>query len=153
MNVSRSAIHYAALGVMSVVIVYAFMLIGSPRHNRDMLQDKATLNELNNLYCHVNNYFQIHKKPPASLKQLKDPATNIPTDGSWGYCNSIADENELEGYSYTPHASSFTICVDFKTGWDEMEKRLYETNYDQYRDFKAGHNCLERQLTEFKRRN
>lgn len=94
-------------GVVLASVVAGFVLIGSPKHQRDVNYDLQRVNDLTSIQYQVVNHYQQKGVLPDSLKQIADPLSGnmVPRD----------PESSLDyGYSITGKFT-FNLCADFKT--------------------------------------
>lgn len=93
--------------VILTSIIIGFIIIGSPKHQRDVNFDNQRVNDLSNIQYQVVNYYQQKGVLPDSLKQVADPLSGnmIPQD----------PESSLD-YTYNITGKfTFSLCADFKT--------------------------------------
>lgn len=102
------------------LIVWSFMVMGSPRSQRDWRLDDKRVTDLQNIQYQIIDYWQQKEKLPEALNDLSNPMT--------GYSLPIDPEFEKgKVYEYIKKDKmSFEICASFNK---EMLKGWQEYNY------------------------
>lgn len=153
--IPRSAIRWAAIASMCAIIVASFGFIGSPSHNRAIMQDKKVVATLEDLNCAINEYHFENGKMPESLDQLnKNPHSPSFSGAKSQGCTPCGYIDKLDGteagFKYTATAQAYHICATFNTDWDEVKRNQYEYQYrnsNNFTDFKAGEFCFDNKVT------
>lgn len=85
-------------------IVFAFVIVGSPKTQRLRRIDSQKVSDLQNIQWQIINYWQQKTKLPASLDDLKDPLSGF----------VLPQDPEGKIYSYEVVGKySFILCADF----------------------------------------
>lgn len=98
---------YTIIGVVAVVIIAGFFVVGSPKNERMRRFDSERVNHLQQLQLNIIEYWRSKGKLPVKLADLNDPTRGVivPTDPETG-----------ESYGYEiKSAESFTLCALFQT--------------------------------------
>jgi hypothetical protein len=157
----RRAALYVGWAVLIGVVGYAFFLIGSPSHNRNILKDKNTLTELSKLDCAIKKYYQQEGRLPASLTAIKEAWPESKNRGN-AHCNDycyLPTTTEMEAfdvYEYTPAQSSYNICANFNLSWPDLENNIPAYEKDDLswaKNYKTGKSCFERILSPCKNKD
>lgn len=151
----QQRILYIGWAILAAVVVYAFVLVGSPAHNRDVLTDKVTLEDLSKLNCAINAFYREKGRAPFTVQEVVQYARPSENRSSQcGYCQWLDDSDQYPvidrtQYEYIPAAVSYKICAHFHVDWDEFKKNqnVYH-NLRWAEGFKQGKHCFERKLTK-----
>ncbi len=110
------------------MIILSFMVMGSPRKQRDLRFDQRRTEDLQNIQYQVINYWQQKEKLPTTLTDLANPISSysIPVDPEFEKGNK---------YEYTPKDKlSFELCATFgeemQKGWQEYNNGRVYPAYD-----------------------
>ena len=98
---------YTIVGVVAVVIVAGFFVVGSPKEERMRRFDEQRVQHLQQLQWNIIEYWQSKGKLPVQLADLNDPTRGVivPTDPETG-----------ESYGYEIKKSeAFALCATFQT--------------------------------------
>ncbi len=143
------------------VVVWSFMVIGSPWHQRSLRLDDRRVQDLQTIQYQVINYWQTKEKLPEKITDLSNPLS--------GFSLPVDPEFEKgKTYEYNVKSDmSFELCADFKLpipkGWREykgyggvmpmVERELAVSSYPAYPgganeswDHQAGRTCFERTI-------
>lgn len=112
-------------GIISIILVLgliclSFMVMGSPKKQRNLRFDQRRVNDLQSIQYQVINYWQQKEKLPVVLSDISSPLSgySVPVDPEFEKGNK---------YEYTPkNKLSFELCATFK---EEMPKGWQEYNY------------------------
>ncbi len=124
-NNPRSKKWGMVIGIISIIIffgliVWSFLIMGSPKEQRAWRLDERRVSDLQNIQDQVINYWQYKEKLPTTLSELSNPMTP----------NSLPIDPEFEkGLSYEyifKDMLTFELCATFKA---EMPKGWQEGNY------------------------
>lgn len=137
----------AGIGALAIMTIIAgFLIIGSPKHIRDLRLDQQRVSDLQSIQYNITNYWQQKRELPKTLDALNDPlvGTDIPTDPA----THAAYEYRAES------GTSFTLCADFSTASpDTAGKGAYPTmqsypygGADANFTHEAGHACFTRTI-------
>ena len=102
------------------LIVWSFMIMGSPQSQRDWRLDDRRVSDLQNIQYQVINYWQQKEKLPVALTDLTNPisGSSLPVDPEF---------NKGKVYEYTiKDKMSFELCATFSK---EMPQGWQENNY------------------------
>lgn len=152
-----------AILLVAFAICYSFMIMGSPREQRQLRLDDRRVSDLQNLQYQVINYWQQKQKLPASLEELNNPLT--------GSVVPVPPEFEKgEMYEYKAlDAKKFELCATFAQpmpqGWkeynygygggirpfpmmaeDSVSSPGYPGGVNESWDHEAGRTCYERTI-------
>lgn len=102
----REAFRWAIIGVVAAAVVYGFVTVGSPQHQRLIRFDEQKVSNLQMIQSYlVYNYWQQKGSLPATLDQLNDPISNFQVP---------ADPQSGAAYEYrTAGVRSFELCAIF----------------------------------------
>lgn len=100
-----------------LLIVFSFMVIGSPKSQRALRLDDKRVQDLQTIQWSVINYWQQKEKLPETLKELSNPLSG----------STVPVEPEFEkglAYEYTKKGDmTFELCATFSAdmpkGWQE----------------------------------
>lgn len=110
----------ASVILVILVIVYSFIIMGSPAKQRLLRLDDRRVSDLQSIQYQVINYWQQKEKLPTSLSDLSNPISSF----------SIPVDPEFEKgkvYEYIPKDKlSFELCATFSL---DMPKGWQEYNY------------------------
>ena len=101
-----------SLFITVATLVYAFVTIGSPAHERLRKIDQQKIYDLQNIQYKILDYWQKQSKIPASLNVLNDPiySFTIPHDPDFRTGKNSSD------YLYTViDSNTFELCAIFNT--------------------------------------
>ncbi|MES2408719.1 MAG: DUF5671 domain-containing protein [Patescibacteria group bacterium] len=139
-NPKRSKVWATTVSIIVLLsIIIGFVMIGSPKHQRDVNFDSQRVNDLSNLQYQVVNYYQQKGVLPGVLSDMVDPLSG----------NMIPlDPETLKGYEYrTTGKLSFEVCADFKTVSDNNQvKAVYAMNGDESWQHGAERTCFARNI-------
>lgn len=127
MNVDRVAALVSSIAV-GIVIIAAFLLIGSPEEQRLQRLDDRRVSHLQHLAHAVDDYWEDHGVLPDSLTVLVD-----------GRRLSRLPEDPISGETYGFHATapaSFRLCATF-------DRASGETGSQHFWDHPAGRQCYD----------
>ncbi|MFT5179531.1 MAG: hypothetical protein ACI9GH_000418 [Candidatus Paceibacteria bacterium] len=135
------------IGVIVVIIgtiVGAFVAIGTPSEQRDARIDEQRINDLRVVQSEVIGFYTSKKRLPESIDELEDVLR--------GFQPPVDPESD-ESYKYSVNGTeTFTLCADFNSKQDYLEKRR-EYYYDDYYGTDAwiwnhikGETCFERTI-------
>lgn len=113
----HASAHWVAIVLSAALIVWAFMVTGTPRQQRLWRLDDRRIQDLQSIQSQVISYWQQKQKLPATLTELADPLSY----------NSIPVDPEFEkGRMYTYKVTgklTFELCATFSAdmpkGWNE----------------------------------
>lgn len=135
-------LRFFAMGIsllVFAVMVYGFLIAGSPLTARLASFDNQRVVDLNNIQLRVMSYWKINHKLPANLTVLN---TNIN-----GYQVPNDPENHT-AYNYTVlSTSSFQLCAQFNlASTDQNPNNLLQQNANWNWQHDAGEVCFARNL-------
>ncbi|MDB5204466.1 MAG: hypothetical protein JWP09_494 [Candidatus Taylorbacteria bacterium] len=136
----RSKIWAIAVSVIVLLsIIIGFVMIGSPKHQRDVNYDAERVSDLSNLQYQVVNYYQQKGSLPVVLSDMVDPLSGnvIPLD-----------PETFKGYEYkTTGKLSFEVCANFKTLSDNSKTAaVYGMTGDESWQHGAERTCFARNI-------
>jgi hypothetical protein len=96
----------AGAGALAIMTIIAgFLIIGSPKHIRDLRLDQQRVSDLQNIQYNVISYWQLKRELPPSLEQLNDPLVGGSTP---------VDPVTHQAYEYRATAPlRFELCATF----------------------------------------
>lgn len=109
-----------AIVLFLALIIWSFMIMGSPGSQRDWRLDDRRVSDLQNIQYQVINYWQQKEKLPLNLADLSNPisGSSLPVDPEF---------NKGKVYEYiVKDKMSFDICATFNR---EMPQGWQENNY------------------------
>jgi len=125
------------------VIVYSFIMVGSPNSARLIQFDQQKVSDLQNIQSQVVNYWQRKETMPNSLVDLNDTISGFvaPTDSQTkaNYEYNLKDATNL----------SFELCANFNmSSQNNMPSAVYQVGagISQVWDHTAGRVCFERTI-------
>lgn len=127
-------------GVVLASVVAGFVLIGSPKHQRDVNYDLQRVQDLNSIHSQIMDiYYRNGGILPSNLKQITTqyPGNYIPQDPE--------TSNDYE-YSVTGKYT-FTLCANFKT---DSRDNKYSMGISKNGNWihPATHTCFERTVQQ-----
>jgi len=123
-----------SLVLVLVIFVSAIFIMDKPSVVRDRRHDQTVINDFSMIDTSIFQYWQINKKLPASLDELK--ATN----GVYLRDENLVDAMTKVAYTYKPLTeTSYQLCANFKLATDKNDKFSYS---DPKWDHQAGEQCL-----------
>ncbi|MCE9585247.1 DUF5671 domain-containing protein [Candidatus Nomurabacteria bacterium] len=165
-NVFKKIATYFSMFIVLALIVWSFMVIGSPMQQRDLRLDDKRMQDLQSIQSQVTNFYQQKQKLPAKITDLANPLS--------GYSLPVDPEFEKgKVYEYIPKEKlTFEICANFSLpmpkGWQENQsysggvmpvavRDITTTNVETYPypgtngvnnswDHQAGRTCFERTI-------
>lgn len=106
-----------AIILFLALVVWSFMIMGSPQSQRDWRLDDRRVSDLQNIQYQIINYWQQKEKLPETLTDLTNPisGSSLPVDPEF---------NKGKVYEYTiKDKMSFELCATFNKempqGWQE----------------------------------
>ncbi len=111
---------FVSVVFFSSLIVWSFMIMGSPTQQRIWRLDDKRISDLQNIQSQIISYWQQKEKLPISLVELTDPISGyfVPTDPEF-------ENGKI--YEYSPKENlSFELCATFGA---EMPKEWKNDNY------------------------
>jgi hypothetical protein len=137
MNIDRVAALVSSIAV-AIVVVAAFLLIGTPDEQRQQRLDDRRVAHLQHLAHAVDAYWENHGTLPGSLADLVDGRrlSSLPTDPVHG-----------EVYDYRATApASYQLCATFDSASDELGPQDFWNHPvgRQCYDFDAGNRSVPR---------
>lgn len=110
----------ALIGTVSLFviasIIYAFVVIGSPKTQRLMRIDNQKISDLQNIQWQIVNYWQQKQKLPATLLDLNDPLSGF----------VVPHDPEGKAYEYESSSKlSFDLCADFNLANNNAQAAAY----------------------------
>lgn len=110
-----------SIAVILTGIVYSFVIIGSPKTQRELRLDQRRLEDLQTIQSQVLNYWQEHEKLPDSLNAMIDPLQ------SWQHIPTDPEFEKGVHYDYNVTGTlSFELCATFSqpipVGWQEYSR-------------------------------
>jgi len=140
-TLSRSLL-YLAIIVVGVIVVWGFLLVGSPSFNRKLSADRNRIDDLQQLSNGVEQYFDQQKKLPDNLIDLEKVRYG------YGRERRLEDPTSKKPYDFkVKDPYSYQLCAEFEltSKEAELEKRPYNyyggssrTNWDH----EIGHHCF-----------
>ncbi len=136
-----SAYFYASLLIIIVILVAAFLNVGSPAQARDKKIDQNIINDYYQIQSGIDNYYNDKKVLPDSLGAIR---------ANGNYINITDDnlKNKVTGREYeykVINDQEFELCTDFKTS--------NKVGREPYRDTRwlheAGYQCLRQKVNDF----
>lgn len=133
-------IFIAGLGAfVLLLIISAFIEIGSPLSARSIALDKERTQDISNISYEIEYYHEDNSKLPNSLSDL-------PNLGE----NSTNDPQTNKSYEYKKTSgTAYELCATFSTDSREVKSKLKKTRdyyYDDYysegKEHKKGHDCI-----------
>lgn len=120
--------------VFGLVVVFGFIMMGSPAKQRQIRFDDQRVNDLQTIQWQVINYYQQYGNLPADLVKLADPlsSSSLPIDPSmdplkqYEYLTNPKDKNE------------FSLCAVFDLSTDEANKYKESYGGGSYYEAKLG---------------
>ncbi len=102
---ARRAFLWGTLAFVLVIVVGAFILVGSPSANRDLRLDSQRVGDLQNIQWQIINYWQQKEKLPVSFADLRDDISGmiVPVDPITGAAYEYSVKGPL----------TFELCATF----------------------------------------
>jgi hypothetical protein len=98
-------INWATGALVVLTVLAGFVIIGSPRTQREYRLDEQRVNDLMSLQYQVMNYYQQKGTLPVSIEDLKDPISSY---------HFPVDPETKQPYEYrATGVTSFELCADF----------------------------------------
>jgi len=129
---------YAVSGLILLVIIASFAVIGTPGEQRMKLFDDRRVGDLQYLQSEIVTYWQGKDRLPDELAELEDPlrGTSIPADPETG-----------ENYVYNITGDeSFELCATFSAVSDTTTRANYYPYGSESWNHGAGRVCFERTI-------
>lgn len=148
-TISRSVL-YGAVGVVGIVVLWSFALVGSPSFNRKVSADRGRINNLQQIRFEIERYFEEHNKLPEKLAYL------VKRQHWAGRDFTLSDPTTKRPYEYTQSEPYFyELCAEFElpSSAAELEQspNRYWGNDDHWRH-EAGHQCFKFNIVKGKRK-
>jgi hypothetical protein len=147
----REKLLYAAWAILAAVVVYAFVIIGSPQENRKLLADRAVLDELKDLHCILSKYDERDGKLPATLEAAIKNSESVRTRSScnhnYCYARTIKDGKTEQNYTYTPAQKGYRVCAQMESSWEKLQQNVRNYGSGEYlwaKDYAPGQACFDR---------
>ncbi len=140
-------IAWVSSALISITVLGAFLLIGSPKTNRLLQLDEKRVSDLQTIQWQIINYWQQKGVLPENLEKLSDSISGFvaPTDPS-----------NKEAYKYTVNdKTSFSLCANFNLenrSQNSYENKpiaprsVYGTETDNNWGHGPGNQCFEREI-------
>ena len=136
------ALLYLAIIVVGVIVVWGFLLVGSPSFNRKLSADRNRIDDLGQISFGVEQYFDQQKKLPDNLIDLEKVRYG------YGLARRLEDPTSKKPYDFkVKDLYSYELCAEFELASKEaeLEKRRY--NYyggssRTYWEHEIGHHCF-----------
>ncbi|MBU3934893.1 hypothetical protein KKC00_02965 [Patescibacteria group bacterium] len=132
--------------VVSISVIGAFFIIGSPKEARLKQFDQEKISDLQDIQFRIINYWQKKQKLPEKLSDLSDPISGFvaPADRQTGVSYEYNIKGDLE----------FELCAVFNRPWDFQQMRIasipvqepYFSEYSQNWDHSEGRFCFDREI-------
>lgn len=132
------AYFYASLLVIVVILLAAFMNVGSPAVARDKKIDQNIVNDFDQIQNGINNYYNTYKKLPASLGDLSKE----------NYITTDVLQNSADNSFYEYKVSGdrvYELCATFKSSNKDGSEPY--TNINWLHD--SGYQCLKRNVIDY----
>jgi hypothetical protein len=145
-RVSRALV-YIALGIVAVVVVWAFTLVGGPTFNRMKMADKNRIEDLSRISTDVDTYFQEQDKLPEKLSDLEKLRYSYRE-------RNLVDSITKKPYQYEVlRNDSYKLCSEFDLTSKEAEMEKSNWNYQRSSNWEhpAGPFCFEFTIPERKK--
>lgn len=129
---------YAALVVVVAVVVWSFMLVGSPVFNRQVSQDLMRLGELESLKRGVDKYYKTYQVLPVRLADIGK------LEMYERYSPSFADPVTGRDYEYRVlDKLNYQLCAEFERSSDDnvLESPPGEKDSERWR-YNPGLHCF-----------
>lgn len=129
----------ASLIVLAAVVA-AFLVVGSPAHQRDLNFDQRRVSDLQSIQSETVNYWQQKAKLPSQLSDLTNSISGF---------KAPMDPETGNPYEYIVKSGlNFQLCADFKlpsanSNQSRAIPMMYP--YDNW-DHAAGHVCFDRTI-------
>ncbi len=120
---SVKVFEYVAIVICVFAAVFGFVMMGSPKVQRQIRLDDQRLSDVQSIQWQVVNYYQQYGNLPDDLSYLSDPLSSymLPKDPS-------ADPNLKYEYIKSPlNKYEFSLCANFDISTDESNK--YKESY------------------------
>jgi len=134
-----SAYFYSSLSIILVILVAAFLNVGSPANARDKKIDQSIINDFYQIQNGVNSYYNSYKILPADLATLQKEYNYVTGDFLQNPQDNQAYEYQVTG------EKEFELCTTFLT--------TNKDNNEPYRDnnwlHEAGYQCLKQKALEY----
>lgn len=154
MNVPRIIQTAAALALV-VLVGWAFTIVGSPAHNRALMEDKAQIDTINCLACRAQDYACDHggQFPPDA--QTLQSAVTSPANRWCNHeglsCNyQTTIDRPVTTYQYSANGSqSYSLCVDMHFDAAAQSTSQPRNGYgalsftpDELKHYTSGKQCI-----------
>lgn len=126
--------------VFVAVIVYGFILLGSPSLQRAIKLDEQRVNNLQNISYAIDSYWERNRALPGMLNDLQGPAY---------WVDSIQDPLSGEPYEYRAISEKkYELCATFQSRSKEQLPEYPRPFSQQIWDHEEGRSCFQLEAQE-----
>lgn len=154
----RQITFYAGIAILVGIVGYAFMLVGSPEHNRQVAQDNNTIGMLQCMACVTQKHYCSDKILPADKAIIVKELMN--NKGRW--CSKYRCDNykkkfdaeTLANYEYKlTSKDSYELCASFNldSSVQELHRGKYSKISVEFESYPAGLHCFKMEVEKPKK--
>lgn len=138
MTGGKAVLKWSAIAVVGITVVWAFVLVGGPAHNRKLAADKNRIEDLQQLRQQIEQFYRSNKRLPKALKELEqEPIYSY-------YQLPLVDPISGEDYIFrTTSSFKYSLCAEFAL--PSSEASLEQPRYGRVKQFwtyDAGRHCF-----------
>lgn len=126
---------FGSMALVLVVFVVGIFFMDKPSTVRNQRQDQEIINDFSQIENAVQMFYQINKKLPTNLEDLKN------TNGVYISDNELVSPVTKEFYEYkVVNDSTYDLCAEFKLATDKDDQRYYYASPKW--NHEAGYQCF-----------
>lgn len=131
---------FASLSVVVAVFVSALFVVESPTETRNRKIDEQVLRDFSSIKNGLNEYYNINKKLPDNLEELKEEINYLSAD-------NFVNPRTKKDYEYKLLSNQeFELCSDFLTS--NIDENSNDSRYSPFFTWKheKGYQCIEQKI-------
>lgn len=133
----RNILVLGSLFIVVAVVIWGFILTGSPGYNRKLAGDRRRSEDIDALRNAIEQYHRDYKELPRTLEDLSN------RQYSYWYKNHREDPTTNQPYGYTPkNTVTYDLCASFELDSKDIA-RMHNVRDRTVWEHPAGRHCFE----------